>query len=258
MVAETGSELFSLTGKVALVTGASRGLGQGMALALAAAGADLAVVARSADGLADTAEKAKAMGRRVVVIAADVGQFPEIQRLVDDTLAACGRIDILVNAAGTQVRKPIFEATEADWDRLMAVNLKAPYFVSQAVARVMAKQGGGKIINVGSLTCQIGLANVCMYGASKGGILSLTRGMAVEWAPYGIRVNAIGPGYYRTKMTEDLFRDEARSRWIHSRIPLGRVGLPEDLAGALIFLASPASDYVTGQILYVDGGWLAS
>jgi len=162
-----------------------------------------------------------------------------------------------LNSVGTQVRKPVLEISEQEWDYLIGVNLKSVYFVTQAAAREMIKVKKGKIINITSLTSFIGLPNVSIYGASKGGIAALTRQWAIEWAKYNINVNAIGPGYFKTALTADLFKDETRFKWVLSRIPLGRTGVPEDLAGAAVFLASDASDYITGQIINVDGGWLA-
>jgi NAD(P)-dependent dehydrogenase (short-subunit alcohol dehydrogenase family) len=169
-----------------------------------------------------------------------------------------GRIDILLNAAGTQVRKPIFEMTEQDYDYLMSVNLKSVYFLGQAAARQMAKQGRGKIINVASLTSFIGINNISIYGTSKGGIVSMTRQFAIELAKYNIQVNAISPGYFITELTADLFKDPEKAKWVLGRIPIGRTGNPDDLAAAVVFLASEASNYITGQILSVDGGWLAA
>ncbi|BDG60173.1 glucose 1-dehydrogenase [Caldinitratiruptor microaerophilus] len=251
-------DLFSLKGKVAVVTGGGRGLGRGMALALGAAGADVVVVSRSLDQVEAVREELERLGSRALAYAADVADLDAAGAAVEAVLAAYGRIDILVNAAGIQVRRPILEFTPADWERVIGVNLRAAFFLSQRVARHMIERGqGGKIIHVASLTSFIGIPGTGIYAASKSGIVGITRAMAVEWAPYGIRVNAIAPGYYRTEMTEPLFRDPDRSRWVLSRIPVGRSGVPEDLAGTVVFLASPASDYVTGQVIPVDGGWLA-
>lgn len=251
-------DFFSLKGKVAVVTGGGRGLGRGMALALAAAGADVVVVSRSLDQVEAVREELERLGSRALAYAADVADLDAAGAAVEAVLAAYGRIDILVNAAGIQVRRPILEFTPADWERVIGVNLRAAFFLSQRVARHMIERGqGGKIIHVASLTSFIGIPGTGIYAASKSGIVGITRAMAVEWAPYGIRVNAIAPGYYRTEMTEPLFRDPDRSRWVLSRIPVGRSGVPEDLAGTVVFLASPASDYVTGQVIPVDGGWLA-
>ncbi|NWF93254.1 MAG: glucose 1-dehydrogenase [Syntrophaceae bacterium] len=249
---------FSLAGKTAIVIGASRGLGQGMARALGEAGADVALVARTSSSLEELEKELKGRGRRSLALPTDISQPMAIQRMVDRVLEAFGRIDILINSQGTQVRKPAVEMTEQDWDGLMAVNLKSVFFSCLTVGKQMIKQKKGKIINVASLTSVIGLPNISIYGASKGGVAQLTKALAVEWAPYRINVNAILPGYYETALTADLFKNEERARWVLSRIPLGRTGVPEDLAGTVVFLSSEASDYITGQIIPIDGGWLAS
>jgi len=248
---------FKLNGKVALVSGASRGLGQGMALALGSAGAIVALAARTKSALEETARKIAEAGSEACVIAADLSQSAEAERVVEDTIAHFGKLDILLNSVGTQVRKPALEILEKEFDHLMAVNLKSVYFITQAAAKEMIKNKKGKIINITSLTSFIGLPNVSIYGASKGGIAALTRQWAIEWAKYNINVNAIGPGYFQTALTADLFKDKEKAKWVLSKIPLGRIGEPEDLAGAAVFLASDASDYITGQIINVDGGWLA-
>jgi NAD(P)-dependent dehydrogenase (short-subunit alcohol dehydrogenase family) len=251
-------EKFSLRGKTAVVIGASRGLGLGMARALAEAGADLALVARTVSSLDELAKEIKALPRRCLILPRDVSKLSEIQSMASQVIEAFGKIDILINSQGAQVRKPVFEMTEQDWDGLMAVNLKSVFFSCQAVGKEMARLGKGKIINVASLTSVIGLPNISIYGAGKGGVAQLTKALAVEWAPYHINVNAVLPGYYKTALTEDLFKNEERAKWVLSRIPLGRTGLPEDLAGTVVFLSSEASDYITGQIVPVDGGWLSS
>jgi NAD(P)-dependent dehydrogenase (short-subunit alcohol dehydrogenase family) len=248
---------FDLSGKVALVTGASRGLGAGMAQALAAAGADLALASRTVEDLDRVAGEIRDLGRDALVIPADLSQVSQVQAMVTAAEKHYGQIDILVNNAGFNIRKPALEVGEEDWDRLHAVNLKAVFFACQAAAPGMISRGGGKIINVASLTTVLGFPNQSVYGASRGGVGQLTKALAVEWARHGINVNAIGPGYYETAQTRPLFEDPEKRAWIQRRIPVGRTGMAEDLAGALLFLASPASDYVTGQILFVDGGWLA-
>jgi len=255
----TTYELFSLTGKVGLVTGGGRGLGLGISKALAGAGADLVLVARSSSEL-EAAKKTieEETGRQVLALPADISSLDRIERIVEEAIRRFGKVDILVNNAGINVRKPFVEMTQEDFDSVMGVNLKGAFFLTQAIVRHMIKRGeGGKIINIASLTSQIGIKNISVYGASKGGIYSLTKALAVELAPHGIRVNAIAPGYFRTPLTEPLFQDPVRSEWIHSRIPLGRPGIPEDLAGTPVFLASRASDYLTGAVLFVDGGWMA-
>lgn len=248
---------FSLQGRVALVTGGGRGLGKAMALALAGAGADIAVAARTESELMQTVKEIREIGRRAEGFRVDVSNVGDVREMVEKVAQTFGGLDILVNAAGMNIRKPVLEFTEEDWDRLMNVNLKGAFFVAQAAAKKMIERGKGKIINVASLTSMIGIANICIYGASKGGVASMTKAMAVELAPFGINVNAIGPGYFRTAMTAPAFENKELLSWMKSRIPIGRTGVPEDLAGATVFLASDASDYVTGQIIFVDGGWLA-
>jgi len=249
---------FQLTGKVAIVTGASRGLGQGIAIGLAEAGADIALVARTKAALEQTAAAIQKVGRKALVVLVDLKGATEADRVVQETLKGLGRVDILLNVAGTQVRKPFFEMTEQDYEYLMSVNLKALFFISQAASKEMAKQSKGKIINITSLTSFIGISNISLYTASKGAVASLTRQFAVELAKYNIQCNAIGPGYFRTELTEALFQDPEKAKWVLSKIPMGRTGVPEDLVGAAVFLASAASDYITGQIVNVDGGWLSA
>lgn len=249
---------FDLTGKTALVTGASGGIGRGLVLALAEAGADVFAVGRSADALTDACEAVSRAGGKASVIRADVTRLDEIESAVHRAAERSGRLDILVTCAGVQVRKPALDIAEAEWDRLMGVNLKAVFFSCQAAGRIMKAQGDGRIVNMTSLTAEIGLPHLSAYGASKGGVNQLTKALAVEWAPFGIRVNAVGPGRLRTAMTESLFQDEAVRDSFLRAIPLGRAGVPDDLAGAVVFLASDASAYITGQSLYVDGGWLAA
>lgn len=244
---------------MALVTGASRGLGRGMAEALAEAGADVVAVSRSSSGLEDTVRAIEAMQRgRVFGLAWDVSEVESLDKLVDRSVQAFGRLDVVVHAAGVQVRKPAMEVEPGEWDAIHQIHLKAAFFLATAAARRMRQQGeGGSIVFVASLTSLTGIPRIAPYSAAKSGILGLTRTLAVEWAPYGIRVNAVGPGYFHTQLTEDLFRDPETRAALVARIPMGRVGKPEDLAGAVVFLASPASSYVTGQALFVDGGWLA-
>lgn len=250
-------QAFDLTGKVALVTGASRGLGKAMALALAQAGADLALAARGVQGLEQAAADARALGRKALIVPTDVTQVSQIEALVQAATEGFGRLDIVISAAGINIRGPAIDFAEGDWDRVMAVNLKGVFFTCQAAGRAMIEQGSGSIITVASLTTTFGFPNIIAYCASKGGVGQLTKALASEWAPYGVRVNAIGPGYYHTALTEPLFQDPDFVAYIHSRIPMNHPGVPEDLAGATVFLASDASAYITGQILYVDGGWTA-
>lgn len=251
---------FSLEDRVALVTGGGRGLGRSMALALAQAGADLALVSRTESELREVRDEVRAIdpGRKALPIAADLADFPQIPEVVEKVVANYGRIDILLNNAGRNVREAAENFSSEDWDAVIDLNLKAAFLMAQSVGRVMISQEKGKIINTASLTSFIGLPNMVAYCASRGGVQQLTKALAVEWAKYGIQVNAIVPGYFLTKQTEALFADPKKRDWILSKIPMGRLGdLKKDLAGAIIFLASSASDYMTGQTLILDGGWMA-
>lgn len=247
--------MFDLAGKVALVTGANTGIGQAIAVALADAGADVAAAGRSpAD---ETVARVRDAGRQSENFAADLSSTVAIQPLVDAVLARFGRIDILVNNAGIIRRADLLEFSEEDWDAVLDTNLKSLFFLSQAVARHMAQRGSGKIVNIASLLTFQGGIRVPSYAAAKSGVGGVTKAMANELAAKGIQVNAISPGYVATNNTAALQADETRNRQILERIPSGRWGKPEDIAGAAVFLAAPASDYVTGHILAVDGGWLA-
>jgi 2-dehydro-3-deoxy-D-gluconate 5-dehydrogenase len=246
---------FNLSGRVALVTGANAGIGQGIAVALAAAGADIAAVGRSA--AEKTLEAARECGRRAEYFRADLSSIAPIPGLVEAVLDQFGRVDILVNNAGIIRRADALDFTEEDWDAVVDTNLKSVFFLCQAVGRHMAERGSGKIINIASMLTFQGGIRVPSYTASKSGIGGLTKLLANEWAPKGINVNAIAPGYIATRNTAALKADAARYRQIVERIPSGRWGSPEDLGGAAVFLASTASDYVQGHILAVDGGWLA-
>ena len=248
---------FRLNGRAAMVTGAGRGLGRAIALGLAEAGADLALLGRHRATLESVAAEVEALGRRAVVIEADVTSGADQDRAVRTALESFGRLDILVNNAGATHRAPSEDFPEAEWDRVLAVNLKGPFQLIQKVGREMIRQGGGSIINIGSLIAVIGMPNIPAYGASKAGLEELTRCLAVEWAKHNIRVNAIQPGYFRTDMTAGLDKDPDRAPKIQMRIPMKRWGDPSDLQGAAVFLASSASAYVTGVSLAVDGGWLA-
>jgi len=249
------SGLFDLTGRVALVTGANTGIGQGLAIALAEAGADVALVGRTpAD---ETAEKVRALGRRAAIVGADLSTIAPVQRVVDQTLSELGGLDILVNNAGIIRRADALEFSEDDWDAVVDTNLKSVFFLCQAAAKPMVQQGKGKIINIASMLSFQGGIRVPSYTASKSGVAGLTKLLANEWAAKGINVNAIAPGYVATNNTAALQADEERNRKIMERIPSGRWGQPSDLAGAVVFLASDASNYVQGHILAVDGGWLA-
>jgi len=251
-------EGFSLVGKVALVTGGGRGLGRGIALALAEAGADVAIASRTRSDLEAVAGEIEAKGRRARVVVGDVSAPREAHRLVEEAVGWRGRLDVLVNAAGVNRRIPSLEVREEDWDWILGVNLKGTFFVCQAAGEVMVNQGKGSIINIASLLSAVGIPTLAPYAASKTGVVGLTRVLAAEWGPHGVRVNAIAPGYFRTKMTEGLFSDPKWVERLKRQVPLGREGFPEDLSGAAVFLASDASRYITGQVIYVDGGYLAA
>lgn len=247
---------FNLQGKVALVTGCDKGLGQGMALGLAEAGCDIVSVSRRIPQ--ETAEKVAALGRRLYSIQADLSQPESIADIVPAAVAAAGRIDILVNNAGTIRREDALSFSEKDWDEVMNLNIKSVFFLSQAVAKQFLKQGdGGKIINIASMLSFQGGIRVPSYTASKSGVLGITRLLANEWAQHQINVNAIAPGYMATNNTQQLCEDAERSKEILDRIPAGRWGSPDDLKGPVVFLASSASDYINGYTIAVDGGWLA-
>ena len=247
---------FKLNGKVALVTGAGRGLGQGASIGFAEAGADLALVdVLSTD---ETAQRVRALGRRVCQIPANLLQRNSVQPIVDAAVKELGGIDILLNNAGIIRRAPLLEFSEKDWDEVIQINESAVFFLSQAVAKQMVKQGrGGKIINIASMLSFQGGIRVPSYTAAKSAVMGLTRLFANELAPHRINVNAIAPGYMATENTAPLRADAQRSAEILGRIPAGRWGEPEDLQGALVFLASAASDYVSGYTIAIDGGWLA-
>ena len=246
---------FDLSGKVAVVTGANTGIGQGIALALAAAGADIALVGRSA--ATETADKVRELGRRAEIVSADLSSIEPVGRVVAETVETLGGLHILVNNAGIIRRADSVDFTEEDWDAVMDTNLKSVFFLCQAAARHMIPNGGGKIINIASMLTFQGGIRVPSYTASKSGVGGLTKLLANEWAAKGICVNAIAPGYIATNNTDALQKDETRNRQIMERIPAGRWGDPADLGGAAVFLASRASDYVQGHVLAVDGGWLA-
>jgi 2-deoxy-D-gluconate 3-dehydrogenase len=248
---------FRLTGRVALVTGAAQGLGQGYALALAQAGADIAALDIS--DVTETAHAVTALGRRWFAIQCNLRDVSveHLNHIVDDVVAQLGRLDILVNNAGIIRRAPALEFSEKDWDDVLQINLKAVFFLSQAAARVMMKQGGGKIINIASMLSFQGGIIVPSYTSSKSAIAGLTRALANEWAKHNINVNAIAPGYIATDNTAALRADPVRNQAILDRIPAGRWGTPEDLQGIVVFLASAASNYMHGSIVPVDGGWLA-
>jgi 2-deoxy-D-gluconate 3-dehydrogenase len=247
--------LFDLSGKSAVVTGASTGLGKGMTLALASAGADIFLVDHVS--CQETAEEVRSMGRRATTLVADLLNMGSIAAVIDGATAEFGKIDILVNNAGIIRRVPALEFSEKDWDDVMMLNAKTVFFLAQAAARDMVKRRYGKIVNIASLLAFQGGITVPSYAASKGAVAQVTKALANEWAPLGITINAIAPGYMATNNTKALREDPVRSKAILNRIPAGRWGTPSDLQGAVVFLASPASDYVNGHVLVVDGGWLA-
>ena len=249
---------FRLDGRGALVTGAGRGLGRAMAEALAAHGARVALVARSAAELDAAAAGIVAAGGGAVALTWDVSDRARLDDLAQAAWDAVGAVDIVVHAAGVARRAAALDVDGDLWDAVVGLNLTAPFFLSQAVAcRQIAAGSGGSHILVGSVSTHIGLPGAVPYGATKSGVAGLVRGLATEWVGEGIRVNGLVPGYFRTALTEPTFADPDRSAWVHSRIPMGRTGQPEDLAGAVLFLASDASSYVTGQLIAVDGGFLA-
>jgi len=250
---------FLLTNKTALITGASRGLGKAIALAFADLGANLVLVSRGKEALEKVAGKIKPLERDIWVFPFDLSYVKKIPRLFNQILNAAGNIDILVNVAGTIHREAAIDFPLIKWDQILTLNLTTPFVLSQCFARacIAAKQPG-KIINIASLASERARGFIPAYNASKGGIRQLTQSLAVEWAPHQINVNAIGPGYFDTELTKSLVHNESFNQWVLENTPMNRWGQPDDLVGATVFLASNASDFITGQILYVDGGWLAS
>jgi 2-deoxy-D-gluconate 3-dehydrogenase len=255
---KAGNSLFCLDGRVALVTGGGRGIGRAIALGLAAAGADVAVLGRRAASLDQVATEVSQRGRRAHPVVADVTQVGEVDRAVQDVIGWVGRLDVLVNSAGVQITGPSVAVSEQEWDSVIDANLKGTFFMCQAAARLaFLEQGSGKIINLASTFSRAGFPEFAAYCASKGGVAALTRALSVEWAPHGINVNAIAPCGTRTEMNAYLFDDpEFRSGFL-PRIPAGRIARPEDFMGAAVYLASPASEMVHGHVLLVDGGYTA-
>jgi NAD(P)-dependent dehydrogenase (short-subunit alcohol dehydrogenase family) len=246
--------LFDLTGQVALVTGASRGLGQHFARALARAGAELILTSRNADDLAPFVAEIEALGRRAFPVGLDVRDQASITGMVKQVHAAFSQIHILVNNAGCNVRKPALDVTWDEWNLVLDTNLRGTFFVAQAIARGMVQHRYGRIINIGSVTSVFGYAGLAPYGASRGGVRQLTMSLADDWGPHGITVNCLAPGWFRTAQNQVLYENQAWVDYLVDRIPMKRPGDVHDLDGAIVFLASESSRYITGQTLLVDGG----
>ncbi len=246
--------LFDLTGQIAIVTGTSRGLGQYFAMALAKAGADLVLTSRKRETLAPFESEIKALGRRALSLELDVRNQESIEKMVADAESAFGQIHILVNNAGMNIRKPALEVTWSDWNQVLDTNLRGTFFVAQAVGRRMIPKQYGRIVNIGSVTSIFGYAGLAPYGASRGGVRQLTMSLADDWGKHGVTVNCLAPGWFRTEQNKVLYEDKEWVEYLVERIPAKRPGEPHDLDGAIVFLASEASRYVTGQTLLVDGG----
>ena len=253
-MSQPSEKLFDLSGQVAVVTGTSRGLGQYLARSLAKAGADLVITSRTLESLAEFKSEMEALGRRVVALELDVRDESSIRRMAKEAQTAFGQIHILVNNAGCNVRKPALNVTWDDWNLVLETNLRGSFFVSQAIARGMIERGYGRIINLGSVTSVFGYAGLAPYGASRGGIRQLTMSLADDWGKHGVTVNCLAPGWFRTEQNKVMYEDPQWVEYLVERIPLKRPGQPHDLDGAVVFLASEASRYVTGQTLLVDGG----
>jgi NAD(P)-dependent dehydrogenase (short-subunit alcohol dehydrogenase family) len=249
-----GNGLFDLSGRVAIVTGSSRGLGQYMARALARAGADLVLTSRKRETLRDFAKEIEGLGRRALPLDLDVRNLDSIERMAEEAEKGFGQLDILVNNAGCNVRKPALEVTWEDWNLVLDTNLRGSFFVAQAVAKRMTPRGYGRIINIGSVTSVAGYAGLGPYGASRGGIRQLTMSLADDWGKYGVTVNCLAPGWFRTEQNKVLYENQEWVEYLCDRIPLKRPGKPDDLDAAVVFLAAESSRYVTGQTLLVDGG----
>ena len=248
---------FDLSGKVAIVTGAGRGLGYHIALILAKYGADLVICSRTVSEMEKTKEEVEKFGRRVLVQKMDVNQIPEIHAMVEASQKSFGHLDILVNNAGVNIPQWAIDVTEEAWDKILDTNLKGLFFCAQAVGKVMIQQKRGKIINISSQTGTVAIRQRAAYCASKGGVNQVTKLLAIEWAKHNINVNAIAPTFLETPFTKPMFEKEGFREFVLGNIPLGRIGKPEDVLGAVIYLASEASNLVTGHVLLVDGGWTA-
>lgn len=252
-----GTALFSLEGRVAVVTGAGRGLGRSMALALAAAGADIVAASRTAAEIESLRDEVRALGRQAEAVTFDATRPEDCDRLAAEAVRCMGRVDILVNNAGVNIRKPVLELAPEEFRSVLTTNLDGYFLCARSIGKYLVAQGSGKVINISSVMGRVALANQAAYASSKGAIEQLTKVLAIEWAPHNVQVNAIGPTYFETDLTRPLFEDEERHDFIIDRTPMRRWGQPHELAGAAIFLASGASDYVTGHTLMVDGGWTA-
>ena len=248
-------DFFDLTGKTAIVTGASRGLGQYFSKALAKAGADLVITSRNLASLTEFKQEIESLGRKALAVQLDVLSQSDIDNMVQTAIKEYGKIDILVNNAGLNIRNPSAEFSRQDWDTVLDTNLKGSFFCAQAVAKEMIKRNYGRIINMGSCTCVFGMEGIAPYTASRGAVLSITRSLAVEWGKFGITVNVLAPGWFKTAQNAVLYENKEWLNYLTSRIPLNRVGHPNDLDGTVVFLASDASKYITGQIILVDGGF---
>jgi NAD(P)-dependent dehydrogenase (short-subunit alcohol dehydrogenase family) len=245
---------FSLEGKKAIVTGAGRGIGRALAVGLAEAGADVTVVARTSSDLQQVAGEIQSLGRKAHAVVADLTKQEEHERIVNETLENLGGLHILVNNAGMNIRTKALEVSENDWDRVVDLNLKSVFFMTQAAGRVMCEQKAGKVINIVSVAGQVALRTGVAYGSSKAGLIHMTKVLALEWAKFGVNLNAIAPWYFRTPLTEKLLSDEAFMQEVLEHTPMGRIGDVQDLVGPAVFLASDAASYITGQTISVDGG----
>lgn len=248
-------DLFNLSGKVAVVTGTSRGLGQYFARALAKAGADLVITSRELSRLTEFRQEIESLGRKALAVQLDVLSQSDIDSMVQSAVREYGKIDILVNNAGLNIRRPSVEFSREDWDTVLDTNLKGSFFCAQAVAKEMIKRNYGRIVNIGSCTCVFGMEGITPYTASRGAILAMTRSLSVEWGKFGITVNVLAPGWFKTAQNAILYENKDWVNYITERIPLNRPGQPNDLDGTVVFLASDASAYITGQIVLVDGGF---
>ncbi len=250
-----GLEQFDLTGKTAVVTGSSKGLGQTAAEALAKAGADVAICGRKREDIDRVVGRIKELGRDSAGFELEVTSGQTVEKGAAEILDYFGKVDILVNNAGTNHRVPVLEYPEEEWDRVVNTNLKGYYLVAKALVPQMIERGWGKVINISSILGSVGLANQLAYASSKGGVNQMTKVMAIEWAQKGVRVNAIAPTYFETEMVKQVAQDRERFNFINERTPMGRWGKLEELEGIVIFLASPASDFIIGQSILIDGGW---